>query len=84
MKVIFMPTVGHKIHQLLEIPKTERYYVVNDLYEAVEVAYNITSENSACLLSPAAASYNHFKNFEERGNKFKEYIKEIANKNNYI
>ena len=26
------------------------------------------------LFSPASASYNHFRNFEERGNKFKEFI----------
>jgi len=28
------------------------------------------------LLSPAAASYGYFKNFEERGNKFKEYARQ--------
>ena len=27
-----------------------------------------------CLMSPAASSYNQFKNFEEKGNRFKELV----------
>ena len=30
------------------------------------------------LLSPASASYDHFKNFEERGNKFKKLTMNYA------
>ena len=43
--------------------------------EAVEVSKKITKKGAICLLSPAAASYGFFKNFEERGNKFKELVK---------
>ena len=48
---------------------------VKDLIEAVEVSKKITKKGAICLLSPAAASYGFFKNFEERGNKFKELVK---------
>lgn len=75
LKVIFMPTVGHKIYNLLEIPEHNRYYIVDNLSEAVDIAFDITPPNKVCLLSPAAASYNYFKNFEDRGNKYKEYIR---------
>ncbi len=49
-------------------------FLVKDLKQAVEKAMELTNVNYACILSPAAASYGHFKNFEERGNKFKQYV----------
>lgn len=47
---------------------------LNDLEEAVKVSKEITKKDTICLLSPAASSYDQFKNFEERGSKFKEYV----------
>lgn len=47
----------------------------DNLKEAVEEARRLTPSEYACVLSPAAASYGYFKNFEERGDKFKEYCK---------
>jgi len=35
----------------------------------------ITRKNAICLLSPAAASYDQYKNFEHRGDAFKDLIK---------
>ena len=48
---------------------------VTDLDEAVKTAKQITKDG-AVLLSPAAASYGYFKNFEERGDRFKELVRE--------
>ena len=48
---------------------------VKDLAEAVDYVKKNARENEACLLSPAAASYGYFKNFEERGDVFKNLIK---------
>ena len=44
--------------------------------EAVKTAKELTREGGVCLLSPAAASYGFFKNFEERGKAFKELVKQ--------
>lgn len=51
---------------------TADFKYVPDLAEAVKLAKSVTSQGKACVLSPAAASYDSFKNFEERGDKFKE------------
>lgn len=48
---------------------------VKDLEEAVSLAKRTAAKGEAVLLSPAAASYGHFKNFEERGDRFKELVK---------
>ncbi len=44
-----------------------------DLEQAVKEAKSITPSGYACVLSPAAASYGYFENFEDRGNKFKAF-----------
>lgn len=45
-------------------------YFAEDLERSVKLAEEITPKGQACVLSPAAASYGYFKNFEERGDKF--------------
>ncbi|MCK5441997.1 MAG: UDP-N-acetylmuramoyl-L-alanine--D-glutamate ligase [Maribacter sp.] len=45
--------------------------------EAVKVAYKIADRGDTVLLSPACASFDLFKNYEDRGNQFKEAIKNL-------
>lgn len=47
---------------------------VANLLEAVEQADQIAQPGDVVLLSPASASFDQFKNFEERGNAFKQYV----------
>ena len=51
-------------------------HIVKDMYEAVKIAKQVTSDGEICLLSPAASSYGFFKNFKERGNLFKKLVNE--------
>lgn len=44
------------------------------LKEAVEFQINNAEKGDFVLLSPACASFDEFKNFEERGKKFKEWV----------
>lgn len=51
--------------------------IVKDLKEATILAYNISEENSTILFSPACASWDQFKDFEERGDYFKNIVNSI-------
>lgn len=72
--IICMPKTGHDIAQKLD---KEKVYIVETLEEAVEIARKVTKKEHSCLLSPAAASYGFFKNFNEKGDKYKSIVKKI-------
>jgi UDP-N-acetylmuramoylalanine--D-glutamate ligase len=67
---------GKRIYEMLldyaEIKPTVTY--CDDLLESIRTAQRITPSGTACILSPASASYGYFTNFEERGNVYKEAI----------
>lgn len=71
---ICMPSTGTKIGKLITNGKNNIFFV-DTLEEAVKLAYEVT--NKICLLSPAAPSYEFFKNFEEKGKKYKELISNL-------
>ena len=52
-------------------------YNCETLEETVKKAKEIAEEGEVVLFSPASASFDLFKNFEERGNKFKELVNEL-------
>lgn len=77
--IILMYDSGKRINEMLrKKPSKNNVIYAEDLEMAVKLATKITKKDAACLLSPAAASYGFFKNFEERGDKFKEYIKKYS------
>lgn len=49
----------------------------SNLEESVELARKKGKAGDVVLLSPASASFDAFKNFEERGNKFKEFVNKL-------
>jgi len=46
--------------------------------EVVSIAYRVTRPGKICLLSPAASSYDMFKNFEHRGAIYKKNVRDHA------
>ena len=67
-----------------EIKNKITFSIVNKLEKAlIEIFKDIkilNTKNNIILLSPAAASFDQFKNFENRGNEFKKLSKYYARK----
>ncbi|MCD0488430.1 UDP-N-acetylmuramoyl-L-alanine--D-glutamate ligase [Pedobacter sp. MC2016-14] len=47
------------------------------MHEAVQLSYHLAKKGDTVLLSPACASFDLFKNYEDRGNQFKAAVKEL-------
>ena len=78
--LVFVGEAGKRIYQQLkEMPqhpleRMDALLVENDYPTIVDWCFAHTQPGTICLLSPAAASYDRFKNFEERGNTYKKLV----------
>lgn len=57
--------------------KTMNIYRVNTLEETAKIAKEVVNFGEIVLFSPASASFDMFKDFMERGNKFKKIVQEM-------
>jgi UDP-N-acetylmuramoylalanine--D-glutamate ligase len=71
---IFTGEAGQRMMKLFPTATHKNLYFKEMYPEIVKLAKTCTQEGKICLLSPAAASYDQFKNFEHRGKKFKELL----------
>jgi len=76
--VVLMYASGKRLQTLVEERGARqsgpRFHLVEDLSAAVAWVKANARPGAACILSPAAASYGYFKNFEERGDAFKSLV----------
>jgi len=82
--LILFPTTGEKIwKEILQESKGKKVHVpffVDNMPEAVKLAYQHTQRGKICLLSCASTSFSIFRDYKEKGNLFKKYVKKIREK----
>ena len=59
---------GNIVEFMIETPSID---------EAVKIAYKLTESGEAVILSPACASYDMFENYKDRGNQFKNAVRQL-------
>ena len=76
--VILFPTTGEKIWK--EIIKqargkaVPRHFFIDNMRDAVKLAYQYTQKGKICLLSCASTSFSIFRDYKEKGNLFKKQV----------
>ena len=78
-KVKAIICLGHDNNKLIDVFSSHTDLIVStdNIADVVSSAYKISKPGDVVLLSPACASFDLFKNFEDRGNKFKEEVRKL-------
>lgn len=58
-------------------PKPYTVHRCGGLYEAIQIAAGLAESGDVVLLSPGGTSFDEFKDFEERGERFRSWVKEL-------
>jgi UDP-N-acetylmuramoylalanine--D-glutamate ligase len=79
--VIVFGDAAEKILKAIGVPdKGNRPYSIThclDLYQAVQTASQVSAPGDVILLSPGGTSYDAFKDFEERGERFRLWVHQL-------
>lgn len=74
--IICLGVENEKLHKAFD-GLVEHMADASSMKEAVHKAYKMGQKGDTVLLSPACASFDLFKNFEDRGEQFKECVREL-------
>lgn len=78
-KVKAIICLGLDNEKLIDVfsPAVNLMVEASNMQEAVQAAYHLAEKGDAVLLSPACASFDLFDNYEDRGNQFKEQVRQL-------
>lgn len=81
--VILFPATGQRIWDEIEkaneTSKPIKHFFVDNMADAVQLAYQYTNSNTSCLLAPAAPSFTVFKDYIDEAQQYKQWIIELSN-----
>ncbi len=80
-KVRYLVLLGETANKIAECARRhgfENIIMTESLEEAVKVCSQKAEKGDAVLLSPACASWDMFKSYEERGRMFKEFVHKLS------
>ncbi len=75
--LVYLGLHNEKLHEFfdkLELPVAD---IQTGMHDAVEAAYQMAKKGETVLLSPCCASFDLFKSYEDRGDQFKRYVREL-------
>lgn len=75
--VVLTGSTGVRLAELLDTLGYKKYTYERDFEKAVRIAAGIAEDGDTVLLSPAAASFDSFRNFEKRGDFFCETVRNL-------
>lgn len=75
--LVLLGETASSIKQCAENKGFTDIHVVKNMKEAVDTSYKIANSGEVVLLSPACASWDMYKNFEVRGNDFKDNVNNL-------
>ena len=82
--VVLGATQDKIIATLQKAGYTSYHPVGNDFFKAVEMARNLAQPGDVVMLSPACASWDMFKSFEERGDLFRDIVRGFAGEGAHV
>lgn len=80
-KVRYLVLIGQTKQKIAETAKRCGFHQIvlcEDMTEAMEFCTEHARPGDAVLLSPACASWGEFDNYEQRGDRFKEYVHKLS------
>jgi UDP-N-acetylmuramoylalanine--D-glutamate ligase len=78
--VVLLGQTADRIKKTCQNRNYKNIYIVGNMEDAVKTAASIARPGDTVLLSPACASWDMFKNFEERGRVFKAAVERLRRK----